>query len=229
MPQAYDTGLAVSQRSALRAAAIAKLSPLLKANGLYVRTIQPFPALLQGVNDEDGLGRMKAVLNGQVPAILVALGDRKRADEGMNFLVGQAVIDLAIYVVSGNARDMVAGRLANDVTSTADITADPGIETMLEHVEQLLEGQDLGVDSIYEPLQASESNASTFEDFTVWEQLYKVKVDRDINPNRGILAIAQSIQASHELDGASSGVPDPQPPGSPANPVAGSITDLEAP
>lgn len=228
----YDTGLPTSQRSVIRTTVMAKLAPLLKTNGLYLRAIVPLALPLHGGHDEQGMALLNAALAGQAPAILVALGKKTYESAGSLEIDGRGILEVAIYVCSANPRNTVDGRLANDVVAATDNTADPGIETMLEHVEQLLDGQDLGIDSVYEMLAETEDQVWTGDDYTIWEQVYKIKVDRAINPNRNIAQLVTSIAAATSIDTAQSGVPVPAPVGSPANPILDydpSAIPLEAP
>lgn len=227
----YDTGLATSQRSAIRAKVMANLAPLLKSNGLYVRSIVPLARPLHS-HDEDGLSLLATQVNGQCPAIVVALGKKTYEAAGSLQVDGRGVLEVCVYVCSANPRNEVDGRLANDVTAATDNTADPGIETMLEHVEQLLDGQDLGIATVYEMIAEVEEEVWTGADFTIFEQVYKLKVDRAINVNRNIATLVTSIAAQTSIDTAQSGVPVPAPVGSPANPFLDydpSAIPLEAP
>lgn len=215
----YDTGLATSQRSAVRTTVMAKLAPLLKANGLYLRAIVPLAIPLHAGHDEQGLALLNIALAGQAPSIAIALGKKTYEAGGSLEIDGRGILEVAIYVCSANPRNTVDGRLANDVTAATDNTADPGVETMLEHVEQLLDGQDLGIPSVYEMIAETEDQVWTGDDYTIWEQVYRVKVDRMINPNRNIAQLVTSIAAQTSIDTAQSGVPVPAPVGSPANPI----------
>ena len=221
--QQFDTGLAQAQRTVLRNAVMNKLAPLLKVNAGYLAAIRPIARMYKGGGDEDGLALIQRALQGQAPAILVALGKRVPKAAGMPASeLGLGEVDLGVYVISTHSRDMESGRLASDVVSTADLTADPGIEVMLEHVEQLLEAQDLGVDTIYEPYLTGEDEVHTGADFTIWEQTYRVQVDRDINPSRAI-GLATSFETTHYQPDASAPIPNP------ANPIIDHITPLGVP
>jgi hypothetical protein len=222
MPQQYDTGLASPQRTLLRNGVITKLGPLLKANGLYLTAIEPIARMYKGAGDEEGLGLIQRALQGRAPAILVALGKATDHASGMSDDVGRAEVDLGVYVVSLHSRDMETGRLTTDVVGAADVTADPGIETMLEHVHQLLEKQDLGVATIYEPRRKSEDEVFTGADFTIWEQVYGVLVDVDIKPFRA-RPIVTSFETKHTQPDANDPIPNP------ANPIIDHITPLGAP
>lgn len=219
--QVYDTGLLVSQRSAIRAQVIENLAPLLFSNGMYLRAIKPLARPLAGAGDEEGLALINLALGGQAPAVLVALGKKTYEAAGSDYTIGRGILDVVVYVCSANPRAMDVGRLSPDVVSMTDVTADPGIETMLEHVEQLLDGQDIGVHTVYEMLGEAEDVVYSGLDYTIAEQLYRVKVDRVINAERLLTTIATSISATTTLG-------DNDPNTAP-NPIVTTITDLEAP
>lgn len=192
-PNVYDTDQALPERTVLRNAVIAKLAPLLKSNGLYLAAIKPLAEKYKGAGDEEGLGDIARALQGQAPAILVALGDETYEPGGMPMTLRRATIELVVYFGSVNPRDIVQGRLENDVVAAADNTKDPGIETMLVHARSLLQGQDLGPDGIYEPDIVKAGPTHTGADFTVWEQTYHVQVDVDIQPWRRDVADPQIV------------------------------------
>lgn len=230
----YDTGLPTSQRSAIRTAVMAKLAPLLKSSNpsLYLRAIVPLAMPISAGHDEQALALMNVALAGQAPAVCVALGKKTFEAAGSLEVDGRGILEVHVYVVSSNPRNTVDGRLANDVVAATDNTADPGIETMLEHVGQLLDGQDLGIDTVYEMIAESEDIVWTADDYTIFEQLYRVKVDLAINVDRNITQLVTSIAAQTSIDTAQSGVPVPAPVGSPANPFLDydpSAIPLEAP
>lgn len=202
MPHKFDTGLAKPQRTLIREAIIAKLAPLLTtANpARYVAAIKPLPRALRGEGDGDGFAMLKYEVAGKAPCILVAVG-RKRYDSSVNPLEARGELEVAIYLVSSHARGIVSGRLAIDAVATADLTKDPGIEVMLEHVEELLLGQPLGIAGVDMLRPTDEDEVVTFEDFTAWELRFVVAVERVINPNRDETELVTSIEGKHEESG----------------------------
>jgi hypothetical protein len=211
----FDTGLGRAQRTVIREAVIARLAGLTRARGLYLRAVLPLPRPLRGENDDEGLGILADLVAGNLPTALVAVGRMTFEPTGMPAVQFRGALDLSVYIVSGHARSHDA-RLAGDVTSDVRRDADPGIDTMLEHSAELLCGTDLRLPTVYELRPLSEDEVITGADFAVWEQRYSLRVQRDIDANRGITRRIREIESQHVVDGAT-----------PANPVATAITRLE--
>jgi hypothetical protein len=213
----FDTALSRAQRTLVREAVMVRLAALTRARGLYVRSVLPLPRPLRGEADDEGLGILADLVAGNTPALLVALGRMTYEATGMPAVQFRGSLDLSVYVVSGQARSHEA-RLAGDATSEARSDADPGIDTVLEHVAELLCGTSLCIPTVYELRPLSEDEVITGADFAVWEQRYALRVQRDIDASRGITRRIREIEAHHQADGAGT-----------ANPVAAAITRLESP
>lgn len=216
MSQQFDTGLAVAVRTAVRTAVISKLQPLLKSNGLYLRAVKKIARPYRGKGDEDGLILINTALQGQMPAMLVALGDQTYEHVSLRQTIVNTKLDVIVYAASANPRAMDEGRLEPDVRSNADITADPGVDAMLEHIEQQLLGQDLGVNGVGLMQPHHQGETDTNAEFSLWEIRFVVTVDRRINPARAITARVVEIESDHNLDGAD-----------PANPIVSTLSPLD--
>ncbi len=196
----FDTQLTKAQRSLVREAVIAKLAPLRIANGKYIAAIGALPRPLRGEDDDAGWAMITMATGGASPAILVALGNAKYEPFDTEALEVVSVLEIAIYIVTANKRGLVDGRLASDVVATASALADPGVETALEHIQELLLGQDLGINTVYELHLETESEVSTGVDDSAWEQRYSVRMQRAINPDRLITELMTEIESGNELD-----------------------------
>ncbi len=212
----YDTRLPKPQRTIIREGVVARLAPLLKSNGGYLHAIAELPKVARSFGeDSDDRAMLFDALNGRCPAVAVALGGRTSESSGTLATEGRARIVVEVYVASQHARGLVAGRLAADIVATGDatadpvlvpnLTADPGVELVLEHVEQLLLGHSLEDDAgdalstIAELRARDEDEVATFADFTVWVQRYEVAVERVINPARALTQLLTSIE-SHNTE-----------------------------
>jgi hypothetical protein len=142
MAHAYDTGLAKPQRTLIREAVMARLA-LLKKPTLYLQAVVALPLKIQGRSDEEGISSLFEALNGAAPAVAVVLGRGDVAAAGQSAAHTRKTIELVVYVASNNSRGLVDGRLAGDPASAASNTADPGIETMAEHVSSCSSGSTL--------------------------------------------------------------------------------------
>lgn len=198
----YDTGLTRAQRTLLRAAIATNLADLLKANGGYLRALKSLPLPLRGTSDDD-LGWIGEHALGQTPCILIALG-RKDYDSVDVSDVWRGKIDVALYVCSSNLRGYIDGRLETDVVASADSTADPGIDTILEHAEERLLGQSFELGGLAsqrtsDMRPSSEDEVFTNGEMTVWEQRYSIYVERQVNPDRAVAQNLLTIEGDHSI------------------------------
>ena len=223
--QTYDTGLALPQRTTIRNAVIARLAALktTATPARYVFDVKPLARRFRGEGDEDGMNLLIETFQGSAPAIAVALGRKVyEATDGDAYL-SRATLELAVYAVSKHSRGTVEGRLATDVTGDASVTADPGLEAMLEHIEELLLGQAIGVDGVSELRPVSEDEVITAADGSIWEQVYELHVERQINPSRANTTLITSIEGDHRLDGIADTNPNSN---ADLNPLVTTVTDL---
>jgi len=203
----FDSGLHRPQRSVIRHALVERLAstptgngrPMLKANGGYLAKIGVLPRPLKGDSDDE-LGFVWIALQGATPSLCVALGrmDLTPIDGNESYL---GELEIAIYALSKNLRAFVDGRLSPDVVAGGDAAADPGIETMLEHVREVLCGQELDVIGVHEIRPKYEDEVVTDGDGSLWEQRFSVLVETSVNPQRANSDLVTSIEAQHELDG----------------------------
>jgi hypothetical protein len=201
MAHAYDTGLAKPQRTLIREAVMARLA-LLKKPTLYLQAVAALPIKIQGRSDEEGMGFLQLALNGASPAVVVVLGRGDIAAAGQNAAHARKTIELVVYVVSSNVRGVVDGRLAGDAAAATSDSADPGIETMVEHVEQMLLGYDLGIDGVDEIRPVSEDELATGQDVTIWEVVFSIRVDRSINHDRHLTQLLLEIETRNRVHGS---------------------------
>jgi hypothetical protein len=214
MPHVYDTGQLLPQRTAIRNAVIQRLQ-LLARPTLYARAISALAVQLDAGDEIPA--EVVRTLQGNNPAILVALGPGEALAAGMGGNRTRIELELSVYVVTSHGRDLVVGRLAGDVRS-ADVTQDPGADTMVEHVEELLTGWDPGIPGVEEIRLQRESELSTTLDLTIWEVEFSVRVDRTAGRHPALTTLLASIAAVHNAAGAGD-----------ANPVIETVTDVEAP
>ncbi|HWU91603.1 MAG TPA: hypothetical protein VN253_30255 [Kofleriaceae bacterium] len=214
MAHVYDTGLSTAQRTAIRDALITRLSPLLRTStpALYLRAIKTLARPVRGHDDAEAIQALiPHALLGQAPAIGIALGRATFDGAGSLPTENRGELDLALYVISQHHRDVTEGRLYGDPIAAGDVTADPGIWTMLEHARELVAGQDMGVDGVAEPRLVSEDEIITAADATVWEQRYTVGLTTVLNPSRGVTQLLLEIEGQHQVEGSDGGPPTLDP------------------
>lgn len=221
----FDSGLYRPQRSAIRQAIMDRLGsvptgngrPLLKSAGGYIAKIAPLPRPVKNDSDEE-LAFFWIALQGTTPSLCVALGGMQITPiDGLEDYLGE--LEVAVYCLSKNLRSFVDGRMAPDSVATGDPTADPGVETMLEHVREILAGQDIGLIGTHDMDPKSENEVVTDGEGTIWELKFSLVVDVIVNPERVNSEVATSLEVQSNLDGLS----DSQ------QPIVDSIVPIEVP
>lgn len=207
----FDTGLQQPQRTLIRAAIAAQLADLLKSADVprYLHAIVQLPKPVRGAGDEDGKAMLNHYLQGAAPAVAIALGRKSFDRLGPNALEVLGELEIVLYVASRHERGLVDGRLSQDVTARIAQNVDPGIDTMLEHIEERLLGQELGIETVSALSGGVEDEVMTFDDVTVWSQTYSVVVDRTVNPARGSKITVTSVENRVGLDEVSGDLDDP--------------------
>ena len=204
--QHFDSGLHRPQRAAIRQAIIDRLGStstgngrsLLKSAGGYIVKIAPLPRPLRGDSDEE-LAFVWIALQGATPSLCVALGRMNYTTIGNEDFLGE--MEIAVYSLSKNMRSFVDGRMAPDIVATSDPTADPGVETMMEHVREILAGQEIGLIGTHNLEPKSEEEVCTDGEATLWEQRFTMLVDAFENPQRADSDVQTSIEVREDLDG----------------------------
>lgn len=223
----FDTGAPKAQRTQLFDAIAAALGDLYRsaAPPAYLRPTKRIARIVRpSVNEtHDGFGLklVEDASQGNMPCVLVAFGDAKYSAQGLDPIDSQAELDVQLLVVSSHLGGMETGRLAADTTANADATQDPGLDTMLEHVEERLMGQDLGVPGIHELRWHHVGEVFTAPEYSVWEVRATALLERHVNPDRAETRVVTEIEADHKLDGV--------PAGGQLDPIVETITPLEAP
>lgn len=179
----FDTNLAKPLRTLIRERLIAQLSPLLKRNGGYLAELKPFGAVITGSGDDVHIDMLWDLLQGKAPAVAIALGDKQYTAAGDQWRY-KGPLDIHVYVVLQHNRSPEA-RLAGDVVSEHNLSADPGGDVILEEIEQLLIGADLGIGPTVKELRPErERFVTAIEHYALFEQAYTCVVTRTINPAR---------------------------------------------
>lgn len=226
MSLTFDTGLPKPQRTMLVEAIATRLLGQLT----YLRAVKRIARIVRQAvgetHDFFGIDLMNNASQGNMPCVLVALGDAQYHATGTDPIDGVSELDVQLLVISSHLGGREDGRLSPDAVALAgtDPKADPGIDTMLEHIEERLSGQDLGVASIDVIRWKHTGEIDTLQEYSAWEARFTVQLDRNVNPDRAEMRQSLSIEVDNQLDG----VPRTDPPGE-LDPIVTTITDLEAP
>lgn len=196
MAHVFDTGLPLAQRTKLRRAIVTLLAPLVRPTG-YLYGVVPWGGVIHGSADELGISLMHEALGGRAPAVAVALGDRLPTDKHIGGYASKNTIELLVYFYNNHQRSELEGRTELDAVALASNTADPGLDVMMEHVEELLVGQFAGsTPTIKNVVFRGEEEIRTEADFSLWQQRYTVGVDRVVNAHRGITEMLEQFRTA---------------------------------
>lgn len=190
-------------RSQLRAAIIARLSQLTRTNGMYLNAVKVVPSQIKVAEDLANIFDQDTV----PPAIVVALGDKSYKAAGIQNPARRwsSDLEIAIYVMSGHARAMDAGRLATDNAARLTNRADPGIDVMLEHVEELLIGWAPGIVGCNHLRPENETEVFSDKAASIWELTFTCTIEREVAgrvacPSVEAFRKALAIDTDHILD-----------------------------
>lgn len=183
MAQVFDHGLARPLRTLVRDGVVAALQPLLASRGGYLEAVEAFGSVVR-TDDLATIGLVHEALQGRAPAVLVALAGKTYDEAGNQGRRWAAQLTVQVIVYSHHARSLEA-RLAGDVVSAASDQADPGMDVMLEHVEEILIDNNLDIGGKAHTLQpVSEDELGAEPGQTLWMQTYQIRVTRDVLDSR---------------------------------------------
>lgn len=182
---------------------VAALDPLTRGGGRYVATVVELPTTSRFASEADEQ-MLEDLVQGNSPAIGIGLGRQTfrtgRSTDGTSW---RGDLELAIYVCVRHQRSVLAG-LAGDAVAAADVTKDPGVETVLEHCFERLAGLETGVAPAPKLIPDSEDLAYYGTGWQIWEQTYRVAVEMALNPGRDITDHVADVAADHRIEGSES-------------------------
>lgn len=212
MAHAYDTGLAAPQRTLIQDGVVTLLAGLKRTAvpvAGYLQAVVPWGGVVRTWTDVDGVAMLGEELQGQAPAIAVAVGDLASVPAGTGGFGFKEELELLLYFVSNHARSITRGRAKIDTTGAADVTKDPGLHVMMAHAKELVVGQRCGLSpstpSIKQIRPDREEELLTRPDLTIWLQTYKITTTLTINPNRGVTQLLESLRV-RTIEDPSTGV-----------------------
>lgn len=190
MAAAYDTHLDDPQRTLVQDGLVTALGALLTSADPpgFLRAVIPYPTVVQGSEREIAL--LLEELRGRDPAIAVVVGKGKYSPLSSTQRRDQYEKRTAVHVyyLTRNLKGMLA-RSRGDARSLADGTKDPGLNRMMELGEQILIGwkaNDTGRGTIYQLEPDEEDEVETDLDYSLWRQLFYIRLDRRIDRRRDI-------------------------------------------
>lgn len=197
MAHQFDTGQSEPQRTRLEKGVVSLLSGLKKANGGYLVEVLPFPFTMETAGDEDDVRQFVMAMS-RAPSIAVHVGERVDEPGGIGGFSFRGEFDLHVYLSSNNMRDQQVGRMQIDSAGLANDQIDPGLHVIMEHVRELVIGRyattPVGSD-IKQARPFREHAIVTAQQITIWEQLYKVKVNTQLDEFRTVTQLLASLRS----------------------------------
>ncbi len=156
-----------------------QLSRELNPGGGYLQTVEEYNG---EIDQSDGPEDFIRALRGRSPAILVTAAGGSLSPESVSRRRWRRLISFDLYVASKHNRTR-EHRTRSDVVADGDPTADPGIYQIVENVQQILSGNDLGLDGVG-PLSPRREDVLLQESgFTVWRLVYDTATDAHVQPH----------------------------------------------
>lgn len=161
----------------LETALIAALAPMLRTNGGYLRAVERYNGEVSG----DSLDDVKRRLNGRCPAVLVAAHAARYDTENVQRRRFGKRISVDVWMVSNHLRSREA-RMAGDVVSAGDATADPGLQQIEHDIQQLISGDDLDVSGAGVWIPTTVDVVVQEDDLCIYRAVYSVVADAHVQP-----------------------------------------------
>lgn len=199
MAHTFDTGLARTLRYTVRTFVLDTLDRLrYRATPVpsgYLKALIPHSTDVRGSNDEVGIDILFEALNGRAPAVAVVVGDKSYEPAGAQHRY-MATLDVKVYVQSHNSRSMLARDEGGAEAQLSDLK-DPGIEVIMEHIEELLIGAKHSSDHIKDLRPQREEEIASTKELTLWMMTFQVKVTRSTDWKRDLTEYLTSIHVDH--------------------------------
>jgi len=207
MTWVFDSKLPKPVRTLIENAIIAKLARYTVPSGGWLEALISIGFSIKGPNDDLGIDNLWQELNGRTPAVAVTTTKLSGSDGGAQGL-SDGHLTVELYFVSSHRRGLTDGRTASDIASDISDANDPGLHAALELVWMQLLGADLGIGPQVADLRfLEEDEIISDNEKTIWQQTWRVRVDRDVNLLRDsvqkLTGLAANAKAPGELAGVS--------------------------
>jgi hypothetical protein len=196
MAHVFDTGLDAPVRTVILDRTVALLAGLKRPAG-YLAGVMPWGGVVRSWMDSNGVDMLFETLSGAAPAIAVAVGDLASQPAAVGGFTFKEEIELLLYHVSNNMRDVTRGRLIADAVGLAANTNDPGIHIAMAHAKELVIGQYASIakhPAIKQIRPDREEELTTRDDVTIWLQTYRITLSTTIKEHRSVSQIIDSIR-----------------------------------
>jgi phage gp37-like protein len=179
-----------------------------------VSQLKPRIALVEPYDGEIGvlgLDEIVATIGGKFPGVLVTAGKASYSDTKTNRRSGRKTIEVKMVVADRALR-------SRSDAQRAGIGDEPGIFGVLDLIQGLLFGHDLGIDGVYRLEPYAEDVLFQSKDVVVWQVTYSAPTDveKTIEQTDALITI---LRAEHGLSSDED---------QSSNPLVTADTDLEA-
>lgn len=130
---------------------------------------------------EHGVEDLIRRINGQFPAVLVEAGGGPVIAENAARRNFTRVVSLDLYVCSNNLRSRES-RTRNDAAFAAATSRDPGIYQIVEHLHDLIAGDDFSLVGVGPSEPQSETSVVKATEICVWQLSFEFKTDANVEP-----------------------------------------------
>jgi len=185
----YDSGLVVSQREAAQDAIIARLVGALGGTTGFLEAVIP---LSFRVHDDESWDLAHKELRGRFPAIMVGILDRDASSAGGP---GRSLGELEVQIIhcSKHMRGTVEGRATTDHVGATSPRGDVGLWGQMELTDALLFDWKIGIKTIHQLRMVKESEIITMPEYSAWQQVFKLPVERSVDWARGVVVKLERI------------------------------------
>lgn len=213
MAHVFDTGLDAPVRTVILNRTVALLAGLKRPGG-YLANVVPWGGVVRSWMDSNGVDMLFETLSGAAPAIAIAVGDLSSTPAGAGGFTYKEEIELLLYHVSNNMRDVTAGRMIIDAVGLAGDANDPGLHVAMAHAKELVIGQYASGSNPAHPAIKQirpdrEEELTTRDDVTIWLQTYRITLSTTIKQNRTVSQLLESIRVRTTQEDGEPTLPDP--------------------
>lgn len=193
MSHIFATGLSQPQRTIIRSAAVDLLSQLKRPTG-YLADVIAWGGIVRSYTDQPDIQMIMKQVQ-RTPAIVVQLGTRRFETLSTTRREFKSDVQLLVYFVNQNLRDLGLGRHELDETARRDDHADPGLDVMMEHALELLCGAfPATTPTIKQIIPRSEEELVTWPEMTIWLQTYDIVTTQlTLSPHKEFRTPAQLL------------------------------------
>ena len=145
----------------------------------YLRAVEPY----NGQTDEtDGPDEFIRAYRGRSPFVLIGPGGTSFTAESIARTRFKRTVTIDLYIGSNHLRTRESRHRSDIVATDKSETADPGLYKLIEDLQSILSGNDLGLDCVGPLSPIREDILLQEPTFTVWRISYSTDTDAHVKP-----------------------------------------------